>query len=204
MCLIVDLLTLAVLRGPSKSLTDRFSGYTNSRSSQHSAAVSWCKGSLPTKHSCEPGPNCLVAWPRSSDSNAVVMHHVAYRSDLVCSQASVACTARFLRERVLAAAARGTVSRGKAKSPRSPPKHKHNVAESVLSADELGCIHFQSCSGCSISHQLNDPPIVQEARAFFSSRGFDNFQTVAGVNHGWRCRAKLAVRGKAGDPQIGR
>jgi hypothetical protein len=34
-------------------------------------------------------------------------------------------------------------------------------------------------------------------------RGFESFTTVPGPVHGWRCRAKLAVRGSAAAPQLG-
>eukprot|EP00878_Enallax_costatus_P044153 GHUV01052417.1.p1 GENE.GHUV01052417.1~~GHUV01052417.1.p1 ORF type:complete len:135 (-),score=2.40 GHUV01052417.1:309-713(-) len=116
------------------------------------------------------------------------------------------CRSRAARAGVPALAARTAAgnSRG-AKARKTPTKQSPSTAiDGPTTRDDLGCVHFEQCSGCSISHQLQDPPIVQEARAFFTSRGFYDFQTVDGPIHGWRCRAKLAVRGKAGDPQIGR
>ena len=69
--------------------------------------------------------------------------------------------------------------------------------------NELGCSHFPECSGCHLATSVFDPPIVTQAREFFASRGYNDFTTVSGPVHGWRCRARLAVRGKPGSPVIG-
>ncbi|WP_042279903.1 class I SAM-dependent RNA methyltransferase [Candidatus Protochlamydia sp. R18] len=69
-----------------------------------------------------------------------------------------------------------------------------------ISKQALSCPHFDSCAGCS--HQLFvEPPIWREV--------IENFEeTLNPVLHqraltGWRCRAKLAVRGTKQNPIIG-
>jgi hypothetical protein len=70
-------------------------------------------------------------------------------------------------------------------------------------SDALACEHFQLCSGCSLDTALASPPLYHAARDYFVSKGLDAFPMVAGPMHGWRCRAKLAVRGTPGRPLIG-
>ncbi|KAL8474857.1 hypothetical protein ACS0TY_031323 [Phlomoides rotata] len=67
----------------------------------------------------------------------------------------------------------------------------------------LNCRHFQSCSGCTHEYNLHHPPILDEAMGFFKSIGVSNFTFDSCRLWGWRCRAKLAVRGSYVKPLIG-
>lgn len=68
---------------------------------------------------------------------------------------------------------------------------------------ELHCPHFKACDGCSLSTSVDKPPLYHEASQFFAERSLQAFPSVLNAVHGWRCRAKLAVRGSAGKPRIG-
>ncbi|XP_024387469.1 uncharacterized protein [Physcomitrium patens] len=68
---------------------------------------------------------------------------------------------------------------------------------------DLNCKHFSRCSGCVIDVSLDQPPVMNEARAYFAGRGVPSFSLASGSLVEWRCRAKLAVRGTAENPQIG-
>ncbi|WOK94490.1 hypothetical protein Cni_G03192 [Canna indica] len=67
----------------------------------------------------------------------------------------------------------------------------------------LQCPHFQLCSGCTHEWNLDCPPVLQEATEFFKSLGVSDFTFESGGLWGWRCRAKLAVRGSSDTPLIG-
>ncbi|XP_057992155.1 uncharacterized protein LOC110646919 isoform X2 [Hevea brasiliensis] len=67
----------------------------------------------------------------------------------------------------------------------------------------LQCVHFQSCSGCTQEFNLHRPVIVDEAAEFFKSLGISDFTFDSSRLWGWRCRAKLAVRGSSKNPLIG-
>jgi 23S rRNA (uracil1939-C5)-methyltransferase len=69
-------------------------------------------------------------------------------------------------------------------------------------AKDIHCPHFILCSGCTIDENVNHPPLLQEVRRYFqeSSTPFEYFSDQV---KGWRCRAKLAVRGRCENPQIG-
>ncbi|KAG8366779.1 hypothetical protein BUALT_Bualt16G0003200 [Buddleja alternifolia] len=67
----------------------------------------------------------------------------------------------------------------------------------------LHCPHFQSCSGCTHEYNLHQPPILDEAMEFFKNIGVSNFTFDTCRLWGWRCRAKLAVRGSSMRPLIG-
>ncbi|KAH9743525.1 mts domain-containing protein [Citrus sinensis] len=67
----------------------------------------------------------------------------------------------------------------------------------------LQCPHFQSCSGCTHEFNLHRPIIVDEATDFFKSIGLLDFTFDSCRLYGWRCRAKLAVRGTSTSPLIG-
>ncbi|GMH15029.1 hypothetical protein Nepgr_016870 [Nepenthes gracilis] len=67
----------------------------------------------------------------------------------------------------------------------------------------LQCPHFQLCSGCTHEHNLHRPPVVDEAIHFFKSFGVSDFTFDSCRLWGWRCRAKLAVRGSSMKPLIG-
>ncbi|XP_022928300.1 uncharacterized protein LOC111435166 [Cucurbita moschata] len=67
----------------------------------------------------------------------------------------------------------------------------------------LQCTHFQSCSGCTHEFDLHRPVIVEEATQFFNNLGVSDFTFDSCKLWGWRCRAKLAVRGSSTNPMIG-
>ena len=75
--------------------------------------------------------------------------------------------------------------------------------------DELRCIHFASCSGCSLQSSFTQSPIMQRARKFFAAHGLSNPLPIhihtnskfRGDNNpgsssiaGWRSHAKLVVQ----------
>ncbi|KAG8366780.1 hypothetical protein BUALT_Bualt16G0003300 [Buddleja alternifolia] len=74
---------------------------------------------------------------------------------------------------------------------------------SSSSSCALQCPHFQSCSGCTHEYNLHQPPILDEAMEFFKNIGVSNFTFDTCRLWGWRCRAKLAVRGSPMRPLIG-
>ena len=59
--------------------------------------------------------------------------------------------------------------------------------------DELQCIHFDTCAGCSMKGNFSDAPIVKRARSFFASENL-KFPTTLGNHTAWRTHVKLAVR----------
>uniref|UniRef100_A0A7N0UPM0 Methyltransferase small domain-containing protein n=1 Tax=Kalanchoe fedtschenkoi TaxID=63787 RepID=A0A7N0UPM0_KALFE len=67
----------------------------------------------------------------------------------------------------------------------------------------LQCPHFDSCSGCTHDLNLHHPLIVDEASDFFKRFGVEDFSFDTCRLWGWRCRAKLAVRGSSISPLIG-
>ena len=73
------------------------------------------------------------------------------------------------------------------------------LTSSSSSPSELNCRHFRDCSGCSLSDDLANPPVFQEAFAWFRSQGVEidkpeKKKKKTNAAHGWRCRARLAVR----------
>ncbi len=60
------------------------------------------------------------------------------------------------------------------------------------------CPHFGACSGCTLKKNLDSPGIWQEAVEFLGPS-----ELVTGSLYGWRTKAKLAIRGKFQNPQIG-
>lgn len=67
----------------------------------------------------------------------------------------------------------------------------------------LNCPHFTTCSGCSISTNLDLPPIAREAVSFFETIGPISLPIIFLQPYEWRTRAKVAVRGTIENPQIG-
>ncbi|GLT33095.1 hypothetical protein SLA2020_077100 [Shorea laevis] len=86
--------------------------------------------------------------------------------------------------------------------PTSLPQNPNASAAPTLTC-ALQCPHFQSCSGCTHEFNLHRPAIVEEATAFFKSVGVLDFTFDSCRLWGWRCRAKLAVRGSSENPLIG-
>jgi hypothetical protein len=72
-----------------------------------------------------------------------------------------------------------------------------------LNSEDLNCAQvLQGCSCCVVHKWLNNPPVLETARAFFSSYGV-SFQNNSSSIHGWRTRARLAVQGSR-SPKDGR
>ena len=69
------------------------------------------------------------------------------------------------------------------------------------STSELSCRHFDACSGCSLADDLAAPPAFREAAAWFRTHGVElERRSERKVRaHGWRCRARLAVRRSEGE-----
>ncbi|KAI5651105.1 hypothetical protein M9H77_37110 [Catharanthus roseus] len=81
------------------------------------------------------------------------------------------------------------------------PNPNSNFPPSLTCA--LQCSHFESCSGCTHEYNLHRPDIVDEATDFFEKLGVSDFTFDSCRLWGWRCRAKLAVRGSSTKPLIG-
>lgn len=138
------------------------------------------------------------------------MRNVWQNKSLACPSNSFKHTSPHLqRPRNLTVHAAGKSKYGTRGSQQGCKTDHHNAygAKRALglkpASDELACTHFEGCPGCSLQQQLHDPPIVSKAQAFFASRGFADFRRVPGPVQGWRCRAKLAVRGSSAAPELG-
>lgn len=68
---------------------------------------------------------------------------------------------------------------------------------------DINCPHFDVCSGCSRDRQVERPAEYEKALHFFESKGIASLQLQVGNPIGWRCRAKLAIRGTSAVPLIG-
>ncbi len=73
----------------------------------------------------------------------------------------------------------------------------------IANKSYIGCSHFKFCSGCLLNESVDAPPILHEVGEFFDFHGFSGLKVVAGLARGWRCRAKLAVRGTIKRPLVG-
>ncbi|KAL5797175.1 hypothetical protein ACOSQ2_001995 [Xanthoceras sorbifolium] len=105
-----------------------------------------------------------------------------------------------------------SVSRGAAvavavRTPPQPPSHSLSIDSTTTTLPSLTCAlqcpHFQSCSGCTHEFNLHRPIIVEEVTDFFKNLGVSDFTFDSCKLYGWRCRAKLAVRGTSTSPLIG-
>jgi 23S rRNA (uracil1939-C5)-methyltransferase len=68
----------------------------------------------------------------------------------------------------------------------------------------LECDFFPLCSGCEFHGDVSSPPVWQNLKNFFSgAANISNIPLKINKITGWRHRAKLAVRGKVGFPEIG-
>jgi 23S rRNA (uracil1939-C5)-methyltransferase len=67
----------------------------------------------------------------------------------------------------------------------------------------INCPHFPLCSGCAVNTDVSQIKIFDEAKVFFAKQGIFDFRLYTGHACGWRCRAKLAVRGTSEEPLIG-
>ena len=59
--------------------------------------------------------------------------------------------------------------------------------------DELQCVHYDLCSGCSRKGDFDNTPMIQRAKRFFASEKVE-LKLHTGPTHGWRTHVKLAVR----------
>ena len=75
---------------------------------------------------------------------------------------------------------------GKVESGFMSNKIKQNVP------DEMQCIHFAQCSGCSLQGNFASAPIVTRAKMFFKSEDVD-MAVHLGNHHEYRTHVKLAV-----------
>ncbi|KAJ0972604.1 hypothetical protein J5N97_020563 [Dioscorea zingiberensis] len=103
------------------------------------------------------------------------------------------------------------ITAGVAFTCRSPPSlsrtnpNQKSLLQGISSSgnNALQCQHFQSCSGCSHELGLDRPAVLQDVSSFFQEHGVHDFSFDGGRLWGWRCRAKLAVRGTPDSPLIG-
>lgn len=68
---------------------------------------------------------------------------------------------------------------------------------------KICCPHFQYCSGCQLQNNVERSNSFEEAKLFFSNQGITVSHLHTGSPEGWRCRAKVAVRGSSKKPLIG-
>lgn len=68
---------------------------------------------------------------------------------------------------------------------------------------KIHCSHFNFCSGCSINEDVENPPVWKEVLDYFEKNKKQAPLLYMDQTTGWRCRAKLAVRGFVGAPLIG-
>ena len=93
--------------------------------------------------------------------------------------------------------------------PPPPPEHERRLLHQGLGTPDaatlqLECPHFESCSGCTLELQLEQPPVLADAEHFFAETGMAHFKLHSGRSHRWRRRARLAVRrGPGSKPAIG-
>lgn len=69
--------------------------------------------------------------------------------------------------------------------------------------NNINCLHFNVCSGCSRNRDVDKLEVFIEAQHFFANKGIHDLKLYTGKACGWRCRAKLAVRGTSSHPLIG-
>lgn len=67
----------------------------------------------------------------------------------------------------------------------------------------IRCRHYGLCSGCTLQDDVAFPPVANFAKIFFDSQGISSFPVISDSSTGWRCRAKLAVRGSYQNILIG-
>ncbi|KAK9271866.1 hypothetical protein L1049_002231 [Liquidambar formosana] len=96
-------------------------------------------------------------------------------------------------------------------SKRGPYSSDHQINAWLRPSSRLGhSLHSSpaarppaQCSGCTHELNLHRPIILDEATDFFKNLGVSDFTFDSCRLWGWRCRAKLAVRGSSTSPLIG-
>ncbi|TXG54852.1 hypothetical protein EZV62_020108 [Acer yangbiense] len=78
-----------------------------------------------------------------------------------------------------------------------------DCAQSSSTSLSFSLSRLHKCSGCTHEFNLHCPVIVDEATDFFENHGVSDFTFDTCRLYGWRCRAKLAVRGMSMSPLIG-
>lgn len=68
---------------------------------------------------------------------------------------------------------------------------------------DIYCPQKPCCLGSCQKKNVDNPDILQQVRAFFSSVGISSIQLHTGSPIHWRTRAKLAIRGSSNQPKIG-
>lgn len=71
------------------------------------------------------------------------------------------------------------------------------------SKNKITCVHFSDCSGCLFNENADKPPVLLEAKRFFELQGASAVRIISGPVTGWRCRAKLSIRGTPEHPLVG-
>ncbi|VVB14212.1 unnamed protein product [Arabis nemorensis] len=79
----------------------------------------------------------------------------------------------------------------------------HSSSLFSFGAARYPIITCRVCSGCAQEFNLHRPTIVDEASGFFKRYGVEDFTFDSCRLWGWRCRAKLAVRGSSDNALIG-
>lgn len=83
----------------------------------------------------------------------------------------------------------------------SPRPTEASLAKAAARVD-LCCPEVErGCQVCSVQTGLNSPPVLTKARDVFAAYGVDLASTFL-TAHGWRTRARVAVRGRAGSQAI--
>ncbi|GAB2246317.1 hypothetical protein Droror1_Dr00001810 [Drosera rotundifolia] len=90
------------------------------------------------------------------------------------------------------------------KPPPSPASTESSSSSAIVLLSRVPSLRI-CCRGSGCTHEvdLQRPEIVDEAEEFFKGFGVDDFSFHSGKLLGWRCRAKLVVRGSSADPVIG-
>jgi len=73
----------------------------------------------------------------------------------------------------------------------------------IIKSVDILCPHFDECSGCELSKNVDNPPVFDEVDLYFKKKGITNLQLRVGKVIHWRYRAKLVVRGTSNNPEIG-
>lgn len=68
---------------------------------------------------------------------------------------------------------------------------------------DIICPQFPKCPSCLINTDIANTQTTREAKNFFTNLKIEDFKVHAGSPRGWRCRAKLVVRGTNEEPLIG-
>ena len=82
-------------------------------------------------------------------------------------------------------------------------RHRTYASAGGHSPYTLVCPHFDTCSGCVLDKDLDQPPLLRVAQQFWKAEFGCSVTLHTGAVTGWRSRARLAVRGTPGSPKLG-